>query len=95
MTQSHPNHPTTVERVKAVRVGFSLDWWSVIAVVTLALNLSRRAFLPTFAGVGLRTNVVELRRQCVRPFIVGALAGLSVAAATLVLVLAVDTLIGL
>ncbi|HEY0605100.1 MAG TPA: hypothetical protein VGD58_19430 [Herpetosiphonaceae bacterium] len=37
MAQLKPNHPNTVERIKAVRVGFSLDWWSVIAAVALAL----------------------------------------------------------
>ena len=37
MTQANPNHPNTIERVKAIRVGFSLDWWSVIAAVVLAL----------------------------------------------------------
>lgn len=36
MAQLKPNHPTTVERLKVVRVGFSLDWRSVIATVALA-----------------------------------------------------------
>jgi uncharacterized integral membrane protein (TIGR00698 family) len=57
-------------------------------------NLSRWAFLLTFAGVGLRTNIGELRQQGLRPFLVGALAELSVAVATLAMVLAVDRLIG-
>ena len=34
-------------------------------------NLSRWAFLLTFAGVGLRTNVRELTRQGIRPLLVG------------------------
>lgn len=37
MAELKPNHPNTVERIKAVRVGFSLDWWSVIVAVVLAL----------------------------------------------------------
>ena len=41
---------------------------------TSLANLSRWAFLLTFAGVGLRTNFGELRRQGLRPFVVGALA---------------------
>lgn len=51
-------------------------------------NLSRWAFLLTFAGVGLRTDFREIRRQGLRPFIVGALAELSVTIVTLLLVLA-------
>jgi uncharacterized integral membrane protein (TIGR00698 family) len=49
-------------------------------------NLSRWAFLLTFAGVGLRTDFREMRRQGWRPFVVGALAELSVAVVTLLLV---------
>jgi len=45
--------------------------------------------------VGLRTNFAELRRQGLRPFVVGALAELSVSVATLGMVLAADALIGL
>lgn len=36
-------------------------------------NLSRWAFLLTFAGVGLRTNFREMSKQALRPFIVGVL----------------------
>jgi uncharacterized integral membrane protein (TIGR00698 family) len=50
-------------------------------------NLSRWAFLLTFAGVGLRTDLRELRKQGLRPFIVGALGEAAVAAVTLGLVL--------
>ena len=54
---------------------------------TVALaNLSRWAFLLTFAGVGLKTDFRELRRQGLRPFVVGALAELSVSVVTLGLV---------
>jgi uncharacterized integral membrane protein (TIGR00698 family) len=50
-------------------------------------NLSRWAFLLTFAGVGLRTDFREMRKQGMRPFAVGALAELAVTAVTLALVL--------
>jgi uncharacterized integral membrane protein (TIGR00698 family) len=62
--------------------------------VTSLANLSRWAFLLTFAGVGLRTNIRELLQQGPRPFIVGALAELFIAAFTLGLVLGTDRLIG-
>lgn len=63
--------------------------------ITSLGNLSRWAFLLTFAGVGLRTDFREIRRQGMRPFIVGALAELSITVVTLGLVLAADALIGL
>lgn len=28
-------HPNTVQRVRATRLGFSLDWWSVIVALIL------------------------------------------------------------
>jgi uncharacterized membrane protein YadS len=49
-------------------------------------NLSRWAFLLTFAGVGLRTNLSELGKQGVRPFLVGAIGEVVIAAITLGLV---------
>jgi uncharacterized integral membrane protein (TIGR00698 family) len=49
-------------------------------------NLSRWAFLLTFAGVGLRTNVREMWRQGARPFVVGALGEVVIAFLTLGLV---------
>jgi uncharacterized integral membrane protein (TIGR00698 family) len=55
-------------------------------------NLSRWAFLLTFAGVGLKTDFRELRRQGLRPFVVGALAELSVTVVTLGLVVGAATL---
>lgn len=58
-------------------------------------NLSRWAFLLTFAGVGLRTDFGEIRRQGLRPFVVGALAELSVTIVTLLLVLAAAALFNL
>ena len=50
-------------------------------------NLSRWAFLLTFAGVGLRTNLKDLFKQGARPFIVGAVGEVAIAAITLLLVL--------
>jgi len=56
---------------------------------TLALgNLSRWAFLLTFAGVGLRTDIRAMFRQGVRPFLVGALGEIAIAVLTLGLVVA-------
>jgi len=50
-------------------------------------NLSRWAFLLTFAGVGLRTNFRELRAQGLRPFAVGAIGEIVIALVTLGMVL--------
>ena len=58
-------------------------------------NLSRWAFLLTFAGVGLRTDLREMRKQGARPFIVGALGEVVVAILTLGLVIGADALVGL
>jgi uncharacterized integral membrane protein (TIGR00698 family) len=58
-------------------------------------NLSRWAFLLTFAGVGLRTDFRELKKQGLRPFIVGALAELTVTVVTFVLVLGASAVFGL
>lgn len=55
-------------------------------LVNLA-NLSRWAFLLTFAGVGLRTNIGDMRKQGLRPFLVGAVGELVIAGLTLGLVL--------
>jgi uncharacterized integral membrane protein (TIGR00698 family) len=53
-------------------------------------NLSRWAFLLTFAGVGLRTNLRELGKQGARPFIVGAVGEVAIAIITLGLVFGAD-----
>ncbi len=50
-------------------------------------NLSRWAFLLTFAGVGLSTNFRKLGRQGLKPFLVGAFGEIVIAGITLVLVL--------
>ena len=54
-------------------------------VATLA-NLSRWAFLLTFAGVGLRINFQDMRKQGLRPVFVGALGEIAIAGITLGLV---------
>ncbi len=46
-------------------------------------NLSRWAFLLTFAGVGLRTNFRQLRAQGIRPLLVGAIGEIAIAVITL------------
>jgi uncharacterized membrane protein YadS len=53
-------------------------------------NLSRWAFLLTFAGVGLRTNLKELGKQGIRPFLVGAIGEMVIALITLGLVYGAD-----
>jgi len=58
--------------------------------LTSLANLSRWAFLLTFAGVGLRTNIGEMRKQGARPFLVGALGETAIAVLTLGLVFCAD-----
>ncbi len=55
--------------------------------ITDLANLSRWAFLLTFAGVGLRTNVADLSRQGWRPLLVGIVGECAIAAVTLAIVL--------
>ena len=55
--------------------------------ITDLANLSRWAFLLTFAGVGLQTNFKDLRKQGLRPLIVGAVGEFGIAALTLAMVL--------
>jgi uncharacterized integral membrane protein (TIGR00698 family) len=63
--------------------------------VTSLANLSRWAFLLTFAGVGLRTNFRQMSKQGLRPFIVGALGEVLIAALTFGLVLGANRIWGL
>jgi uncharacterized integral membrane protein (TIGR00698 family) len=63
--------------------------------LTSLANLSRWAFLLTFAGVGLRTNVRELRTLGFRPFAVGALGEIAIAVLTLGLVVGTERMVGL
>jgi uncharacterized integral membrane protein (TIGR00698 family) len=58
-------------------------------------NLSKWAFLLTFAGVGLRTNFREMSKQGLRPFIVGALGEVLIACLTLGLVIGANRIWGL
>jgi uncharacterized membrane protein YadS len=58
-------------------------------------NLSRWAFLLTFAGVGLKTNVRELRTLGLRPFAVGALGEIAIAVLTLGLVAGAQRLVSI
>src|ERR1700751_1233078 len=62
--------------------------------VTALANLSRWAFLLTFAGVGLRTNFNQMRKQGLRPFAVGAIGEVAIAIFTLGLVVGAETLFG-
>jgi uncharacterized integral membrane protein (TIGR00698 family) len=55
--------------------------------VTDLANLSRWAFLLTFAGVGLRTNIRDLLKQGWRPLAVGVLGECGIAALTLLMIL--------
>src|SRR6058998_3476447 len=57
-------------------------------------NLSRWAFLLTFAGVGLRTSFSEMRKQGLRPFAVGAIGEVVIAGFTLALVYGASKLFG-
>src|SRR5271165_3024676 len=63
--------------------------------VTSLGNLSKWAFLLTFAGVGLRTNFREMSKQGLRPFIVGALGEILIACLTLGLVIGANRIWGL
>ncbi len=58
--------------------------------VTSLANLSRWAFLLTFAGVGLQTNFREMSKQGLRPLIVGTLGEVVIAVLTLGLVVGAD-----
>jgi uncharacterized integral membrane protein (TIGR00698 family) len=60
--------------------------------VTSLANLSRWAFLLTFAGVGLRTNFREMSKQGLRPFLVGAVGEILIAVLTLSLVLTANAI---
>lgn len=65
----------------------TIGFFSKPQIADLA-NLSRWAFLLTFAGVGLRTNIRELMKQGIRPFLVGAIGEFAIAGVTLILVVA-------
>jgi uncharacterized integral membrane protein (TIGR00698 family) len=58
--------------------------------LTSLANLSRWAFLLTFAGVGLRTSLRDLGKQGWKPFAVGAIGEVFIALITLGLVYTAD-----
>jgi len=72
-----------------ISLAVSLQAFNPEQVKSLA-NLSRCAFLLTFAGVGLRTNFRELSRQGLKPFAVGVLGEVLIAGLTLGLVAGAD-----
>ncbi|GAA0629261.1 YeiH family protein [Kutzneria viridogrisea] len=84
---------------------FVLGFLAVSALATVGVlgkaevaslgNLSKWAFLLTFAGVGLNFNLARMRRSGWRPFVVGALALLVVAGTALVEVLVASRVVGL
>jgi len=67
----------------------SIQFFSKTNLVALG-NLSRWAFLLTFAGVGLRTSFRDLSKQGVRPLMVGVIGEVVIAAMTLALVWGAD-----
>jgi len=62
----------------------------LLSQLTSLANLSRWAFLLTFAGVGLRTSLRDLGKQGWRPFAVGAIGEIFIAILTLGLVYGAD-----
>jgi uncharacterized integral membrane protein (TIGR00698 family) len=77
-----------ISLLASVRV-FNADQISALA------NLSRWAFLLTFAGVGLRIDFREMKKQGLRPFIVGALGEIAIAGITLGLVITASRIVPL
>ncbi len=63
--------------------------------LTSLANLSRWAFLLTFAGVGLNTDFRGMLKQGMRPFVVGIIGEVSIAIVTLGLVVLADRVVGL
>ena len=63
--------------------------------LTSLSNLSRWAFLPAFAGVGLRTQLRDLVNQGWRPILVGVLGEIFIALVTLGLVFAAHNMGGM
>ncbi|WP_260704822.1 YeiH family protein [Edaphobacter flagellatus] len=69
----------------ALAILATLGFFSRGQLASLA-NLSKWAFLPAFAGVGLRTNLRDLTGQGWRPLVVGILGEIVIALITLGLV---------
>jgi uncharacterized integral membrane protein (TIGR00698 family) len=77
-----------------ISVAVSLGAFNADQVKSLA-NLSRWAFLLTFAGVGLRTNFKALSKQGVKPLVVGVVGEVAIAVLTLGLVIGANSVWGL
>ncbi len=73
----------------AISILVSVGTFNAGQVKSLA-NLSRWAFLLTFAGVGLRTNFRLLSKQGFKPFVVGVVGEVLIAVLTLGLVVGAD-----
>ena len=71
----------------------TLNFFSKAQIADLA-NLSRWAFLLTFAGVGLQTNFAQLRKQGWKPLAVGAIGEFVIAGLTLVMILGASQWLG-
>ncbi|SEG65235.1 conserved hypothetical integral membrane protein [Bryocella elongata] len=69
----------------AISVLATAGFFSAGQLTSLA-NLSKWAFLPAFAGVGLRTQLKDLVNQGWRPILVGVLGEIFIALVTLALV---------
>ena len=94
----HQQSRLPLAKISQIRSGLSLNLDPLHLPLLLQrpdtslANLSRWAFLLTFAGVGLRTNFREMRKQGLRPFAVGAIGEVAIAFFTLLLVVAADRL---
>jgi uncharacterized integral membrane protein (TIGR00698 family) len=73
----------------AVSVIGSLGQLSKTQLTDVA-NVSRWAFMLTFAGVGLRTNLRELTKQGWKPLVVGTIGEVVIAVLTLGLIFGAD-----
>jgi uncharacterized integral membrane protein (TIGR00698 family) len=67
----------------------TVGFFSKAGLVALG-NLSRWAFLLTFAGVGLRTSFRDLSKQGLRPLLVGTIGEVVIAVITLAMVWGAD-----
>ena len=63
--------------------------------ITSLKNLYQWFFLLTFAGVGLRTSISEMRQVGLRPFVCGAIAEVAVTVFNLIIVYAAFIYLGL
>ena len=79
------NFPKFILGFLAISLLATVGFFSHAQLDSLA-NLSRWAFLPAFAGVGLRTSLKDLVGQGWRPLIVGILGEIFIALLTLGLV---------